>query len=56
MVRPNSMYLADYIIHHHYNVRKNTFIIAPTGSGKTYYILNVLAEGKKCLYLCDNNI
>lgn len=55
MVRPNSMYLADYIIHHHYNVRKNTFIIAPTGSGKTYYILNVLAKGKKCLYLCDNN-
>lgn len=31
----------------------NTLIIAPTGSGKTHYILNDLCKGKKCLYLCD---
>ena len=40
---------------HHYNIRQNTFIISPTGSGKTYYILDVLTPGHKCLYLCDNN-
>ena len=54
-MRANSVYLADYIIMHHYNIRQNTFIIAPTGSGKTYYILDVLTPGHKCLYLCDNN-
>ena len=54
-MRANSVYLADYIIMHHYNIRQNTFIISPTGSGKTYYILDVLTPGHKCLYLCDNN-
>lgn len=54
-MRANSVYLSDYIIMHHYNIRQNTFIISPTGSGKTYYILDVLTPGHKCLYLCDNN-
>ena len=54
-VKPNSVYLSDYIIKHCYHIRQNTFIIAPTGSGKTYYILDVLTPGHKCLYLCDNN-
>ena len=30
--------------------------MAPTGSGKTHYILNDLCtEDKKCLYICDTN-
>ena len=34
----------------------NTLIIAPTGSGKTHYILNDLCTpDKKCLYICDTN-
>ena len=35
---------------------KNVFLISPTGSGKTYFIMNCLAnEKQKILYLCDNN-
>lgn len=35
---------------------KNTLIISPVGSGKTFYILNDLCkQDKKVLYLCDNS-
>lgn len=52
-------YLGEILQSGGYNVerdrreQRNTMIISPTGSGKTYYILNQLCKGKKCLYLCD---
>lgn len=36
-------------------IKENTLIISPCGSGKTHYILNDLCKDKKVLYLCDNN-
>lgn len=34
---------------------QNTLVVAPTGSGKTHYIINELCKDKKVLYLCDNS-
>ena len=36
-------------------LKGNTLIISPTGSGKTHYIVNELCKNKKVLYLCDNS-
>lgn len=38
-----------------YEYGSNTLIVAPTGSGKTHYIMNELCKDKKCIYLCDNS-
>lgn len=35
--------------------KENTLIVSPTGSGKTYYIINDLCKGRNVLYLCDNS-
>ena len=37
------------------STEKNNLILAPIGSGKTYYIMNELRLNKKVLYLCDND-
>ncbi len=54
-MRPGKLYLSDYLIINGYKIKQNTMIIAPTGSGKTHFILNDLCPGHKCLYLCDNS-
>lgn len=47
----NSKYLSELM--ENVDIKQNTLIISPTGSGKTYYILNKLCKNKKTLYLCD---
>ena len=48
-------YLGEIIKEEGIELGNNTLIVAPVGSGKTYYILNDLCtQGKKVLYLCDN--
>ena len=49
----NKKYLSDLMKGKEYG--SNTLILAPCGSGKTYYIMNELCNDKKCLYLCDNS-
>lgn len=34
---------------------KINLIVAPAGSGKTYYIFNTLLQGEKAIYLCDTS-
>ena len=46
-------YLGEIIKEEGIELGSNTLIVAPVGSGKTYYILNELAKDKKILYLCD---
>ena len=46
-------YLGQIIKEEGIELDSNTIIIAPTGSGKTHYILNDLCVGKNALYLCD---
>ena len=46
-------YLGEIIKEEGIELDSNTLIVAPVGSGKTYYILNDLAKDKKILYLCD---
>ena len=38
------------------DLTKDNLLIAPIGSGKTYYAINVLMgdQNKKYIYLCDN--
>ena len=49
-------YLGEIIKEEKIELGTNTLIVAPTGSGKTHYILNDLCtEDKKCLYICDTN-
>lgn len=50
-----SKYLGEIIKEEKVELGSNTLVIAPTGSGKTYYIFNDLCKNKKCLYLCDTN-
>ena len=47
-------YLGQIMKERGYELGQNTMIVAPVGSGKTYYILNDLIQGKEVLYLCDN--
>lgn len=37
------------------DLTEDNLILAPIGSGKTYYALNVLSKDKNVLYLCDNS-
>lgn len=52
----NSKYLGELIDNKLVvNRFKNTLIVSPTGSGKTYYMFNDLVpKYNKALYLCDN--
>lgn len=51
-----SKWLGEIIKEEGIELGSNTLIIAPTGSGKTHYILNDLCtDDKKCLYICDTN-
>ena len=48
-------YLGEIIKEEGIELGSNTLIVAPVGSGKTYYILNDLVpQAKRVLYLCDN--
>ena len=48
-------YLGEIIKEEGLEFGSNTMIVAPVGSGKTYYILNELVpQAKRVLYLCDN--
>ena len=48
-------YLGEIIKEEGIELGSNTMIVAPVGSGKTYYILNELVpQAKRVLYLCDN--
>ena len=47
-------YLGEIIKEEGIELGSNTLIVAPVGSGKTYYILNDLCtKDKNSLYLCD---
>ena len=48
-------YLGELMTKYELSNNKNNLILAPIGSGKTYYIFNELRKNKKILYLCDNN-
>lgn len=48
-------YLGEIIREEGLEFDSNTMIVAPVGSGKTYYILNDLCvKHRRVLYLCDN--
>lgn len=48
-------WLGEIIKEQNIEINQNTLVIAPTGSGKTYYILNDLCsnQNEEYLYLCD---
>lgn len=50
-----SKYLSEIIKERDMKLGSNTMILAPVGSGKSYWVFNELIVGKKMLYLCDTN-